>query len=198
MSIDSLSGLLRACRTWIRRCDDHPELQEAREGFEEIAEQARTRLWIQPREIGAFEELVKACEAWIEGQEDPGVKSGAMLLAQAKSQASVVDYPTLHARLGECEEWLKELDLDEAEVAFEALCYWVNEVGERVEKRRREFAASWEPPEEGTYQEPPIPYDPSWGSSSPTDPEYDEQPDDMESFTPMQAPERPDDEEIGF
>ena len=167
MTDESLNELLARCREWLRRCDDHNELQQAQEKIAQLLAAARSRLRIQPRGIGVFEGLVQACEEWIEGCDDPKVKRNARLLAQRKFNVPVGDYPTMHARLAECEEWIAKLVLEDAEGAIEALGYWLNEVGGRVADRRAEFDRSISRHEEGTYTKRPIPHNPL---STPRDP----------------------------
>ena len=167
MSDHSLDELLGAFRTWIRGCDDHNVLQQAQEGLGGLLEDAQTRLRIRPRGLAAFEELVKACEEWIESQEDPGARKAAARLAEARFHAPVVDNSTFRARLEECGNWIEGLEIEAAEAEIETISYWFNETIEKVQNRRREFDQSLEEPEEGTYPERPISYDPSWGPSSP-------------------------------
>ena len=73
---------------------------------------------------------------------------------------------------------------------LERLGYWVDELSQEVKRREAEEERSWTEPERGTYREPPMMDDPSWGPSEPVVPPYDPSlPDDPDTWMPRSIEE---------
>ena len=193
MSIEIFQSLAAACETWMNGCDEKEDLASAAVLLEGVHEGSRKRRRAADGAHDVFEELLARCEKWLrEESEDEVQAEHWRRLMWERFRMGIIDDVGLETRLDECRDWMfRGSDVQEMGRVLERLGYWLEELGQEFERREAEEERAWTPPEPGTYREPPVMHDPSWGPSEPVAPSHDEE-NEGGSFIPP-LPDDPDD-----
>ena len=177
MSIEVFRLLAAACDTWMRGCDEEEELACAAALLEGVLEGSRKRRRAADGAHDVFEELLARCGKWLREESGDEVQAEHWRrLVWEQFRIRIIDDAGLETRLDECRDWvLRGSDVQEMGRVLERLGYWMDELIQEVGRREAEEERSWTEPERGTYREPPMVDDPSWGSSQPVAPPYDDE-----------------------